>query len=158
MRAGFTLVEVMVAVAIAAFLILAVAAATQFAVVSAGRQKNESRQAEVRARAIELLRQDWRDRTKIVTPAQPPPAGTRVLQLATASDSVSSPRRSAGLVTYAASEKGLLRSERESDSWILPGPVIMEFWDGVAWRPQPAGAQPTLRLLLATPAETVVLR
>jgi prepilin-type N-terminal cleavage/methylation domain-containing protein len=155
MRGGFTLVEVMVAVAISALLILGVAAATQATVKTAERQKSDAREGEQRARAIELLRQDWRGRTKIVKPSMAPPAGTRVLILTTTSDAVSSAARAIRLVTYTVSEKGLTRSEGSVESLLLPGPVGMEFWDGIAWRSEPGGS--SVRLVLQRPEETVVL-
>jgi prepilin-type N-terminal cleavage/methylation domain-containing protein len=159
MRKGFTLVEVMVAVAIAALLILGVSAATQSTIQTAERQKAEARQEEQRARAVELLRQDWRGRLRIVKPTITPPAGTRVLSLSTTADSVSaSNARASRLVTWTASERGLSRKEADLESGILPGPVVLEFWDGVAWRAEPGGAQPALRLLLQNPEESVVLR
>jgi prepilin-type N-terminal cleavage/methylation domain-containing protein len=159
MRTGFTLVEVMVAVTIAALLILGVSAATQSTIKSAERQKSEARQEEQRARAVELLRQDWRGRVKIMKPVAAPPAGTRILILSTTADSVSvTNARASRLVSWTASEKGLSRKEAEVDSGMLPGPVVLEFWDGVAWRPEPGGAQPAVRLVLQNPDETVVLR
>jgi prepilin-type N-terminal cleavage/methylation domain-containing protein len=155
MRGGFTLVEVMVAVAISALLILGVSAATQATVKSAERQKSDAREGERRARAIELLRQDWRGRTRIVKPSMVPPAGTRVLILTTTSDAVSSTFRAGRLVTYTVSERGLSRSEGSSESLLLPGPVGMEFWDGAAWRSDSGGS--AVRLVLQGPEETVVL-
>jgi len=155
MRGGFTLVEVMVAVAISALLILGVAAATQATVKTAERQKSDAREGEQRARAIELLRQDWRGRTKIGKPAMTPPAGSRVLILTTTSDAVSSTSRAIRRVTYTVSENGLSRSEGSAESLLLPGPVGMEFWDGAAWRSEPGGG--SVRLVLQRPEETIVL-
>jgi prepilin-type N-terminal cleavage/methylation domain-containing protein len=158
MNRGFTLVEVMVAVAISALLVLGVSAATQATVKTADRQKSEAREGEQRARAIDLLRQDWRGRTKIVKPSMTPPAGTRVLMLTTTSDAVASTSRSTRLVAYTVSEKGLSRSEGSMESLLLPGPLALEFWDGAAWRGEPGGAAPALRLVLQKPEETVVLK
>jgi len=41
------------------------------------------------------------------------------------------------------------------ESLLLPGPVGMEFWDGIAWRSEPGGS--SVRLVLQRPEETVVL-
>lgn len=155
MNRGFTLVEVMVAVAVSALLVLGVSAATQATVKTAERQKAEAIDGERRARAVELLRQDWRGRTKFAKPSMAPPAGTRVLILTTTSDAVSSTARATRMVTYTASEKGLFRGEGNSESLLLPGPVVMEFWDGSGWRADPGGS--SIRLVLQRPEETIVL-
>lgn len=157
MRAGFTLVEVMVAVAVASLLILGVSAATQSTVKTADRQKREARREEERSRATELLRQDWRGRIKVLKPSPSPPAGTRVLLLVTTADSLAG-GRSTRLVTWTASEKGLARREGAIETPLLPGPLSLEFWDGAAWRSEPAGMASAVRLILQDPAETVVLR
>ena len=156
MRGGFTLVEVMVAVAVSAMLILGVSVATQATVKTADRQKSEAREGEQRARAIELLRQDWRGRTKIVKPSISPPVGTRVLILTTTSDAVASTARAGRLVAYTASEKGLYRSEGGTETLLQAGSVILEFWDGVAWRAESGGSS-AVRIVLGQPEEAVVL-
>jgi hypothetical protein len=66
--------------------------------------------------------------------------------------------RSSRLVTYTTSEKGMSRKEGDTEMLLLPAPVLMEFWDGVAWRPEPGGRQPAVRFRLENPEETVVLR
>lgn len=157
MRGGFTLVEVMVAVAIGALLILGVSAATQSTVRTAERQKADARLEEQRARAVEILRQDWRGRVKILKPATTPPAGVRLLLLSTTADSLSN-YRATRLVTWTASEKGLSRGEGSVETLVIPGPVALDFWDGVSWRSEPAGSSPAIRLQLHQPEETVVLR
>jgi prepilin-type N-terminal cleavage/methylation domain-containing protein len=157
MRAGFTLVEVMVAVAVAALLILGVSAATQSTVKTAERQKSEARQEEQRARAVELLRQDWLGRVKILKPSPAPPVGVRTLLLSTTADSLSN-QRATRLVTWTASEKGLSRSEGKGELTMLPAPVSLDFWDGVTWRSEPSPSSPAIRLILRNPEETIVLR
>jgi prepilin-type N-terminal cleavage/methylation domain-containing protein len=152
---GFTLVEVMVAVGIAALLITGVAAVTQSTIRTIERQKSDAREQEQRARAIEILRQDWRGRVRIL----PSPAATRKLVLVTTADGLVDPsRRSIREVTYAASDKGFLRLEEGSETALIEGSVQMEFWDGLAWRSDPGAAFSVLRLLLEKPSETVVLR
>lgn len=159
MRAGFTLVEVMVAVAVASLLIVGVTASTQATIRTAERQKSDARAEEQRARAIELFRQDWRGRVRVIKPPLSPPAGTRLLMMTTTADPVATPNgRGTRLVTYTASEKGLSRKEGDAESPLLPGPVLLEFWDGVAWRSEFGGRQPAVRLQLQNPEETVVFR
>jgi len=159
MKAGFTLVEVMVAVAVASLLIVGVTASAQATIRTAGRQKSDARAEEQRSRAIELFRQDWRGRVRVIPPMRPPPAGTQILRLSTTADSISSPSlRGVPLVTYEASENGLLRMEGSAALLILPAPVQMDFWDGVAWKAEPAGGKPAVRLVLQNPEETVVFR
>jgi prepilin-type N-terminal cleavage/methylation domain-containing protein len=157
MRGGFTLVEVMVAVAIGALLILGVSAATQSTVKTSERQKADARLEEQRSRAVELLRQDWRGRVKIQRPATIPPAGVRVLLFSTTADSLTN-SRATRMVAWTASEKGLSRSEGNAETMMLAGPIALEFWDGVSWRAEPAGSSPAIRLQLHHPEETVVLR
>ena len=155
MSAGFTLVEVMVAVAIGALLILGVSAATQSTVKTSERQKADARLEEQRARAVELLRQDWRGRVRILKPATTPPAGVRMVLLSTTADSLTNSRATRS-VTWTASGKGLLRKEGSVETVLLPGPVGLDFWDGIAWRSEPG--ETAVRLLLQNPEETVVLR
>lgn len=159
MKAGFTLVEVMVAVAVASLLIVGVAASTQATIRTAERQKSDARAEEQRARGLELLRQDWRGRVRLIKPAMTPPQGVRLLMMTTSADPVSTPNgRGIRLVTYTASEKGLMRKEGDAEWSLLPGPLTLEFWDGAAWREEPGGRQPALRLKLQSPEETVVFR
>jgi prepilin-type N-terminal cleavage/methylation domain-containing protein len=156
---GFTLVEVLVAVGIAALLVVGVSAATQSTVRTAERQKTEARQDERRARAIELLRQDWREKTKLLKPTVSPPQGTRAFLMVTVADSIDSPTtRSGEFVTYTASEKGLSRRGSRSEASLLSDPVVLEFWDGVAWRTEPQKKTLALKLTLTGPEESVVLR
>jgi prepilin-type N-terminal cleavage/methylation domain-containing protein len=157
-NAGFTLVEVMVALAVSALLVLGVSAATQSTVKTAESQKAAARVDEERTRALELLRQEWRGRLKILKPLAPPPEGTQVLALSTTADSVASGARTTRQVIWIASEKGLARKEGEIESVLVQGPIALEFWDGVAWRADPVGPSSALRVLFQKPEETVVLR
>jgi len=158
-RDGFTLVEVLVAVAVASLLILGVTASTGSAVRTAERQRTEARAEEERARAVELVREDWRGRLRVFRPATAPPVGVRVLQMSTTADSVAaSGGRGIRLVTYTASEKGLARSEGGAELLLLRCPVEMDCWDGAVWRPEPIGRQSVLRLRLRDPDEILILR
>ncbi|HEV3028069.1 MAG TPA: type II secretion system protein, partial [Planctomycetota bacterium] len=142
MREGFTLVEVLVAVAIASLLILGVSSSTQATIRMAERQQAGARAEEERTRAIELLRQDWRGRVRSVRPllpGLPAPGGLRKLVLTSTGDSITtSAGRGSFLVTYTASEKGLSRKEGGEEIVLFPEPVGLEFWDGVVWRSEPA--------------------
>jgi len=158
-RGGFTLVEVMVAVAIASLLIVGVTASTQALVRTADRQRSDARAEEGRARAAELFGQDWRGRLKAAMPRPDPPAAVRPLVLSTTADSLRpSGARGVRLVTYVVTEKGLLRKEGDAEVLLLPGPVRMDFWDGVAWRPEPGGSRPAVRLRLEDPEEVLIFR
>jgi hypothetical protein len=59
---------------------------------------------------------------------------------------------------YSASERGLVRREGVAELMLLEGPVVLEFWDGVAWRAQPEGAISALRVACDGGREAVVLR
>jgi len=159
MKAGFTLVEVMVAVAIASLLIVGVAASTQGTIRTAERQKSDAKSEELRARAIELFRQDWRGRVRVVKPALSPPVGVGVLAMSTTADSLAAPNdRGTRLVRYTVSEKGLSRNEGQADLSLLPGPVLIDYWDGVAWRTEFSGKHSAVRLQFQNPEEVVVFR
>jgi prepilin-type N-terminal cleavage/methylation domain-containing protein len=158
-RDGFTLVEVMVAVAIASLLIVGVTASTQATVRTANRQRLDARAEEGRARAAELFGQDWRGRLTASMPRPEPPATLRPLVLSTTADSLrSSGARGARLVSYTVTEKGLFRKEGDTQVLLLPGPLRMDFWDGVAWRPEPGGGRPAVRLRLEDPEEALIFR
>ena len=159
MKDGFTLVEVMVAVGVASILVVGVAASAQSTIRTAERQKSDARAEEGRARGIELFRQDWRGRVRLLKPLLAPPVGTRTLHFSTTGDSISgSGDRCVRRVTYTASEKGLSRKEGDSELLLIPGPVQLNFWDGGAWREEPRGGEPAVRLQLPNPEETVVFR
>ena len=159
MRSGFTLVEVMVAVAVASLLIIGVTASVQATARTAERQKVDAKAEEQRAWAIELFRQDWRGRVLLVKPALPPPVGVGVIMISTTADPVATPSgRGTRLVTYTVSEKGLSRNEGPADLLLLPGPVQIDVWDGVAWRTDFSGKQSAVRLQFQNPEEVVVLR
>lgn len=159
MRAGFTLVEVMVAVAVAALLIGGVTASIQATVRTAERQKSDARAEERRARAVELFRDEWRGRLAVGRPPIAPPAGTRAFMLSTTADSIAEAgARGIRLVTYEASENGLSRREGAAQVLLLPGLVEIDFWDGVAWRAEPDGRRSAARLHFQLPEEFVVFR
>lgn len=157
MSHGFTLVEIMVAVAVSALLVLGVSAATQSSALIADRQKVEARVHEERARAVELLRQDWRGRTKILKPTSSTAEESKALVLETTADSLLNVR-STREVAWKVSAKGLERREGPVETTILRGSLSLEFWDGVVWGADPARNSTAIRLVLRDPEEVVILR
>jgi len=151
---GFTLVEVMVAVAVTALLVLGVSAAVRGAVDSAKVREAGARLDERRGRAVELLRADWKSRL-LIRPAPYGP-GESSFALVSTADSLAGERSSE--VVYAASEKGLARREGKEGILLVPEPVQLEFWDGVSWAKEPRKGIVALRLILNRPAETIVIR
>jgi prepilin-type N-terminal cleavage/methylation domain-containing protein len=154
---GFTLIEVMVAVAITATLVVGVSAATLGLTRSAEGRRADARRDERRARAIELLSRDWRGRTRLIVPAERPPAGTSTLALATTSDAIGSAARSGADVRWSASDQGLWRREGGRALALLSEPVVLEAWTGQAWTRDIRGVAKALRLTFTAPAEVVVI-
>ncbi|HEX7900571.1 MAG TPA: prepilin-type N-terminal cleavage/methylation domain-containing protein [Planctomycetota bacterium] len=154
---GFTLIEVMVAVAITAILTLGVSAATLGLTRSAEDSREHARREERRSRAAELIAQDWRGRTRLIVPAERPPAGTSVLALATTSDAFATGARAGSDIRWIASDRGLSRREGGRIMPLLDEPVILEAWTGQAWTREIRGAAKALRLTLAEPAESIVI-
>ncbi len=144
---GFTLVEVMVALAVSALLVTGVWAATNAAVQAADRRKTGAREEERMSRTLELLRDDWRGRTRLMKPEPPAPAGTTMLLLSTTSDSISpAGGRSSKEIRYVASEKGLLRQEGGTQILLVERPARLEVWDGATWRADTTAANGALRV------------
>jgi prepilin-type N-terminal cleavage/methylation domain-containing protein len=154
---GFTLIEVMVAVAITAILTLGVSAATLGLTRSAEGSRADARREERRSRAAELLAQDWRGRLRLITPAEAPPAGTSVLALATTADAFGAGARAGSDVRWIASDRGLSRREGGRTLPLLDEPAVLEAWTGQAWTRDIRGAAKALRLTFAKPAEAVVI-
>jgi|SRR5882672_2940397 len=149
----------MVATAIGTIIILGVSAVTQSLTRTAERQKLESRSDESRARAVDLLRQDWRGRL-----GSPQRKGSLPLEewwyyFFTTADAMGSDAPAAGIkVAWWISPKGLFRIEGKSEVMLVPGPLTLEFWNGTSWKAEPAPGTKAVRLRLMNPAETVVLR
>jgi prepilin-type N-terminal cleavage/methylation domain-containing protein len=159
MKSGFTLIEVMVAVAVASLLIVGVSASAQSTIRTAERQMADARTAEERGRGIELLRADWRGRVKVLKPSRTPPIGTRSFVLIGTGDAIC-PQGGCrgGTVTYSASEQGFWRMEQGAPLLLLKGPVLPEFWDGLSWTSELPRRTVALRLQFGDPPEIVVLK
>lgn len=158
MRDGFTLIEVLIAVAITA--IIAVTVSTTAAALSRTVQSRsgESRRDERRARVVDILAHDWRGRTQVLS--EPPSDSSDAVSVAfsTTTDPLASAARATPKVRYIASPEGLWREEGSSRIDLLDEPVVLEFSNGEQWRTTPAGPVFALRLTFKAPAETVVLR
>ena len=141
------LVEVMVALAVSALLVTGAWAATNAAVQASDRRKAGAREEERMSRALELLRDDWRGRTRLLKPEPPAPAGTTMLLLSTTSDSISpAAGRSTREVRYLASGKGLLRQEGGTQILLVERPARLDVWDGAAWRTDTTAAVGAIRV------------
>ncbi len=153
---GFTLVEVMVAVAVAALLLTGVAGASQASLQAARRQKEIGRREVSLERALEILQADWRGRVKLKK--LDPVPGLQGFRLETSSDSLGKGATRATLVVdYLASERGLVRRESGSELVLLTGPLKLEFWDRHAWRLEPAGPVLALRVMLTSKPDAFII-
>jgi prepilin-type N-terminal cleavage/methylation domain-containing protein len=168
--AGFTLIEVVVATAVATVLILATASLTTTLATAAARQKAASSAQGRRALALALLRHDFGGRLA-VAPAQgargDSDGSTRQIEFSTTADAFG--REGQGRfqrhLQYRAGPQGLWRGESETGSTpvvpVLEEPVTFDFWDPVSksWADQPSPRTTALRLtFLRVPAERVIVR
>jgi len=157
--AGFTLVEVMVALAVSTLLILGVGAAARSAVRFSEAQKAEGRAQERRFRAVEILRQDWRGRLRLLASSRDLLQGGQSLNLVTTADSLLATReRACREVVYRAGDRGLIRQERDTRWILVEEAATLEFWDGRGWNREPRGEVQALRVTFSGPAQTIVIR
>jgi len=159
-RQGFTLVELLVAVTVSALLVTSVAGAIHSTLRTARGQESDSRVEERSARALELLRDDWRGRVRAVTDheaVKSRPAGSTVLVLVTTADSLSGARLQREVV-YEASEKGFKRSADGREIVLIESPVTLDFFDGATWRTDGSGFPRAIRLGGLRPSEVSVVR
>ena len=137
-RAGFTLLEMTIAVAVTALLVVSVSAATAGLARSVASSSEESRLESQRARLVQILTADWRLRIRIL----PTEKNDEILRLVTSSDSLGAPeQRTVGDVRYFQTDNGLVREEA-GRQLLLGGLWTIQFWDGRAWL-----ARPSLRVL-----------
>lgn len=154
---GFTLLEMMIAVAITAVLVVGVSTATLGLTRSAEGRREEARRQERRARAVELLSRDWRGRLRLISPAERAPAGTSILALSTSSDAIGGGARAVNDVRWSASERGLTRKEGGQELRLLEEPVALDAWTGQAWTRDIRGTVKALRITFGRPFEAVVI-
>lgn len=165
---GFTLIEMVVAVAVATMLVVGVSSALHATKEVADRQQARAREQATRARAIEVLRRDFRGRVKVKGDAAPRLAGLEdwtVFICSTTADSIltGDAKRGVREARYVASGGGLEREESGSagkaKTTLADGGVTMEFWDGRAWRRELKNDEVyALRVAFLSPPEVVVIR
>jgi len=155
---GFTLVEMMIAVAISAMLVGGIYAALVASQRTAGALAIDEARDAARMRAVELLRGDLRARLKFK--AEPGSEESCTMILSSTSDGLSlgEMKRSVDEVRYTASPKGLKRAEGKGpETELAMGPVILEFWENGAWRKQAASGPLAVRVTFSEPPERVVI-
>ena len=157
-RAGFTLVEVVIAMAIASSLVAAVYAALVSSTRTAERQKKDSLKGSRRMRTIEVLRADFRGRVDLKV------KGSDVICQSTADELSWGPAKRASEVRYVASEEGLVRTqgagEMMSEILLLQEPVFFEFWSEGMWRKTVSDKEEVaaVRVVFTDPLEAIVIR
>lgn len=153
---GFTLIEVVIAVAIASSLVAAVYTALASTSRTAERQMRHARRDARRIRAIEILRADFRGRVELETEGE-------TIILKTTADGFS-PYQAArsGLVTYSVQEEGLVRTEGEGDMamevLLTKEPVEFQFWEEGMWRKTLKEEALAVRVIFLEPLDVVVIR
>lgn len=160
-EAGFTLIEVVIAVAVAALLVSGVYAALVATTRTAEGDGRRARATGLRARALTILGSDLRGRTSLKV--EPSAEGAKLL-ISTTSDGLSPHETKRGLaaVSYLASEKGLLRSESTPagpiEVRLLDEPVRFEFLERGAWTSRPSGDVEAVLLKIGDPAREILIR
>ena len=163
-RDAFTLIELIIATAVAALLVVGVYGAVVSTQREAKREAARSRSAAIRLTGLELLRADWRARVEADAEARPDGGG--VLRLVTTGDALSlvSEFARASEVSYAVTEAGLVRREGTGsltvELLLLEPPVRLEFLGLNGWS-GPVPSEPlALGLVLGegAEAERVVIR
>ena len=155
-KAGFTLIEVVIAVAISASLVGAVYAALVSTTRTAHRQERDAGEDARRMRVIEILRADFRGRQELKVEG-----GSVTCQ--TTSDGLSPYWITRGTeVSYEVSENGLLRREGEGDAAteiiLTQSPVVFQFLEKGIWREAGAEDPEAIRVIFDSPLEVVVIR
>jgi len=159
-KSGFTLIEMVIAIGIAALLVMAVYSALVSSSHIAERQAADGGRESIRARAVDLLRADLRSRTSLKVEARAD--GGAALDLESLGDSIGSgqTRRVLGKVRYVASSKGLTREEGKGESLLVlaTGAAALEFWENGDWRKATGGSPVAIRISFSDPAESMVVR
>lgn len=160
-RAGFTLIEMVIAVAIAALLVSSVYAALVATSRSAEAEAERARGIALRARALSVLKNDLRGR--IALKVESSGDGARLV-LSTTADGLLPHETKRGIVTvtYLTKEKGLHRSEISAlgpvEMLLLAEPVKFEFLEKFAWTSKPLGELEAVRVKVGDPAEEILVR
>jgi prepilin-type N-terminal cleavage/methylation domain-containing protein len=167
-QCGFTLIEMVIAVALSAMLVSGVYAALVSTSNVADRQGMDAKGEEQRMRAIELMRRDLRGRVKLVvdgTLLERVAEGTSSFTCQTTADSLGAGDvlgRGGIEVRYRASPQGLTRQESpksgKKELVLLEESVRIEYWSGNLWKASAVGEISAVRLVFAGPPETVVIR
>lgn len=166
-RAGFTLVEVLVAVAVTAILVVGISGVTASIVATAKGQEKDAKRNGQTLKAIALLREDWRGRTRLIDTVQSRrarPADGSLIAFTTTADSLtaSDVKRGIPVLYYAASPAGLVRKEIRSEGEVAitlhEEPVLLEYWNGRSWNPDPEGYISALRLTFVATGDRTVIR
>jgi len=158
-RGGFTLVEMMIAVAISAILVGGIYSALVSSQTAAAGQAQDAARDAARMRAAELLRGDLRARLKLKMQSGPQESCT--LTIATTADSLTlgEMTRATGEVRYTASPLGLKRGEGKGpETELATGPVLIEVWENGGWRREAGPSPLALRVSFSDPAERMVIR
>lgn len=160
-RAGFTLIEVVIAVAIGVLLVSSVYATLVATTQAAEAEGERARRVGARARAVSVLMNDLRGRTALKVESSGEGAK---LVLSTTADGLSPHEAKRGLVavTYLAKEEGLLRSESSAtgavEMLLLAEPVKFEFLEKNAWTSKPSGGVEAVRVKVGDPAQEILVR
>jgi prepilin-type N-terminal cleavage/methylation domain-containing protein len=162
--AGFTLVEVVIALAISVILVTAIQAAVAGTTRHAQTDEIAGRILEHRLRTLEIMQSDLRGRMRARVETSLVDDGSSTLALSTTADTVGAPscRRGIGEVRYIAGPGGLRRVEVSSTGTselsISSDPASFEFLSGGAWHSRGTGAFEALRVNFGKPEESLVLR
>lgn len=167
-RAGFTLIEMVIAVALATMLVSGVYEVLVSTSRTADRQGMDAKGEELRMRATELMRRDLRGRMKLTVDAtllETVAEGASSFTCSTTADSLGAgriPGRGGIEVRYAASPLGLTRQESpksgRKELVLLQEPVRFEYWSGNLWKATGGGEVSAVRVVFLGPTEAVVIR
>jgi prepilin-type N-terminal cleavage/methylation domain-containing protein len=155
---GFTLVEVMVAVAVTSILVVGVSMAAMGLSRSSERRQGAASREDRRSLALSLLHQDWRGRTRLLDPVDREVPGATVLAVDTTSDALGAESRSCSGIRWIASERGLEREERGALIRVLEGPVELEGWADGVWSRVIGEKTRAIRITVGTPSEQWILK
>lgn len=155
-RAGFTLLEAVLAVAIGAFLLTELAAVLRAARRIGDLGDREARRVGGRARAWELFRADFEARLGSFR-VERSGGEVRLVFASTADGLGPGARRATKELRYLAGPEGLRRRDGDEEIVLSEGPVEIEFRAQGLWRKDFSGEPEAVRILLAEPSEEGVV-